>query len=297
MAELWDELGRERYGVDDERTCASATACRSTRSGLTEAQPENNVQRIVLEALGVTLGRDARARAIQLPGLERGARAAAPVGPAVVAAHPAGARLRDRPARVPRHLRGLEGDGRARRRAARGRARARWRVVAEHGGAVEAVPYMKAALVESHRERVRRDRGGRADRRRHEPLHRDRALAADRGRRGRHPRRRPRGRGRADRRAARLARGARPGRGRRRARASSRACRARERREHHARDDRRRPRRARRPASGRGALRDVFGEYRAPTGVGEAAGRRATTRSSRSCATRSSACRRRSAGG
>ena len=61
------------------------------------------------------------------PGLERGARPAAPVGPAVVAAHPAGARLRDRPARVPGHLRGLEGDGRPRRRAARGRPRRRWR--------------------------------------------------------------------------------------------------------------------------------------------------------------------------
>ncbi len=59
--------------------------------------------------------------------LERGARAAAPVGPAVVAADPADPRLRDRPARVPRHLRGLEGDGRAGGRAGRGRARARWR--------------------------------------------------------------------------------------------------------------------------------------------------------------------------
>ena len=46
---------------------ASATACRSTRSGLTEAQPENNVQRIVLEMLAVTLSKDARARAVQLP--------------------------------------------------------------------------------------------------------------------------------------------------------------------------------------------------------------------------------------
>ena len=55
--------------------------------------------------------------------LERGARPPAPVGPAVVAAHAAGARVRDRPARVPRHLRGLGRDGRARRRAARGRAR------------------------------------------------------------------------------------------------------------------------------------------------------------------------------
>ena len=57
------------------------------------------------------------------PGLERGARPAAAVGPAVVAADPAGAGLRDRPARVPRHLRGLRGDGRAGGRAARGRAR------------------------------------------------------------------------------------------------------------------------------------------------------------------------------
>ena len=55
-------------------------------------------------------------------GLERGARPAAAVGPAVEPADPAGARVRDRPARVPRHLRGLEGDGRPRRRAGRGRA-------------------------------------------------------------------------------------------------------------------------------------------------------------------------------
>jgi (2R)-ethylmalonyl-CoA mutase len=46
---------------------ASATACRSTRSGLTEQQPENNVPRIVLESLGVTLSKSARARAMQLP--------------------------------------------------------------------------------------------------------------------------------------------------------------------------------------------------------------------------------------
>ena len=48
-------------------SAGSATACRSTPSGLTEAQPENNVQRIVLEMLGVTLSKDARARAVQLP--------------------------------------------------------------------------------------------------------------------------------------------------------------------------------------------------------------------------------------
>ncbi len=66
--------------------------------------------------------RRARARAAAA-GLERGARAAAAVGPAVVAADPADPGLRDRRARVPRHLRGLEGDGRAGVRAGRGRAR------------------------------------------------------------------------------------------------------------------------------------------------------------------------------
>src|SRR5262249_10188421 len=80
--------------------------------------------------------------------LERGARAAPALGPAVVAADPADPRLRDRPARVPRHLRGLEGDGRA------GGARREMAIVAEHGGAVEAVSYMKTQLVESHRARV-----------------------------------------------------------------------------------------------------------------------------------------------
>ena len=61
-------------------------------------------------------------------GLERGAGPAAAVGPAVEPADPAGARVRDRPARVPRHLRGLEGDGWARRRAGRRapRRRCRW---------------------------------------------------------------------------------------------------------------------------------------------------------------------------
>src|SRR6266496_2584565 len=67
MARLWDELGRERYGVADERHRRFRYGVQVNSLGLTEAQPENNVQRIVLEALGVTLSRDARARAVQLP--------------------------------------------------------------------------------------------------------------------------------------------------------------------------------------------------------------------------------------
>ena len=67
MGELWDELGRERYGVEDPKQRRFRYGVQVNRLGLTESQPENNVQRIVLEALAVTLGRNARARAIQLP--------------------------------------------------------------------------------------------------------------------------------------------------------------------------------------------------------------------------------------
>src|SRR5450755_4168644 len=67
MSILWEELGRERYGVEDPRHLRFRYGVQVNSLGLTEAQPENNVQRIVLEALAVTLGRDARARVIQLP--------------------------------------------------------------------------------------------------------------------------------------------------------------------------------------------------------------------------------------
>src|SRR4051812_37767120 len=67
MARLWDELGRERYSVADERHRRFRYGVQVNSLGLTESQPENNVQRIVLEALAVTLGRSARARAGPLP--------------------------------------------------------------------------------------------------------------------------------------------------------------------------------------------------------------------------------------
>src|SRR5437762_2065745 len=67
MSILWEEIGRERYRVSDPRHLRFRYGVQVNSLGLTEAQPENNVQRIVLEALAVTLGRDARARAIQLP--------------------------------------------------------------------------------------------------------------------------------------------------------------------------------------------------------------------------------------
>src|SRR6516165_1296478 len=67
FARLWDTITRERYGVADPARRRFRYGVQVNSLGLTEAQPENNVQRIVLEMLAVTLSRDARARAIQLP--------------------------------------------------------------------------------------------------------------------------------------------------------------------------------------------------------------------------------------
>jgi len=64
---LWDRICLERYGVEDPKLRRFRYGVQVNSLGLTEAQPENNVTRIVLEALGVTLSRDARARAMQLP--------------------------------------------------------------------------------------------------------------------------------------------------------------------------------------------------------------------------------------
>ncbi len=67
FVQLWDEITRERYGVTDEKMRRFRYGVQVNSLGLTEAQPENNVQRIVLEMLGVTLSKNARARALQLP--------------------------------------------------------------------------------------------------------------------------------------------------------------------------------------------------------------------------------------
>jgi len=159
MAVLWEELGRERYGVSDEKALRFRYGVQVNSLGLTESQPENNVQRIVLEALAVTLGRDARARAIQLPawnealGLPRPWDQQWSLRIQQVLAFETD--LLEYPdifegSKVMEGLVGelLEG------------ARAEMAVVAEHGGAVKGVDYMKAALVDSHRERIRRIEDG-----------------------------------------------------------------------------------------------------------------------------------------
>ena len=67
FVQLWDEITQERYGITDPKQRRFRFGVQVNSLGLTEAQPENNVQRIVLEMLAVTLSKDARARAIQLP--------------------------------------------------------------------------------------------------------------------------------------------------------------------------------------------------------------------------------------
>jgi (2R)-ethylmalonyl-CoA mutase len=67
FAELWDEICRDRYGVEDAKLRRFRYGVQVNSLGLTEPQPENNVYRILLEMLAVTLSKDARARAVQLP--------------------------------------------------------------------------------------------------------------------------------------------------------------------------------------------------------------------------------------
>ena len=67
FAELWDEICRERYGVEEEKFRRFRYGVQVNSLGLTEQQPENNVYRILLEMLAVTLSKNARARAVQLP--------------------------------------------------------------------------------------------------------------------------------------------------------------------------------------------------------------------------------------
>jgi len=67
FTEMWEKLGRERYGVKDEKMLRFRYGVQVNSLGLTERQPENNIQRIVLEMLAVVLSKGARARAVQLP--------------------------------------------------------------------------------------------------------------------------------------------------------------------------------------------------------------------------------------
>jgi (2R)-ethylmalonyl-CoA mutase len=153
MGGLWEQIGRERYGVTEESFLRMRYGVQVNSLGLTEAQPENNVIRIVLEALAVTIGRDARARALQLPawnealGLPRPWDQQWSLRIQQILAHETD--LLEYPdifegSRVMDGLVAELTDG----------ARAEMAIVEQRGGAIAAVPYMKTQLVESHRARV-----------------------------------------------------------------------------------------------------------------------------------------------
>jgi ethylmalonyl-CoA mutase len=159
MSRLWEDIGRSRYGVDEDRYLRFRYGVQVNSLGLTEAQPENNIIRIVLEALAVTMGRDARARAIQLPawnealGLPRPWDQQWSLRIQQILAHETDLLEYPDIFRGSKVMDGLVEELMA-------GARQEMAVVAERGGAVEAVPYMKTQLVESHRERVRRIEAG-----------------------------------------------------------------------------------------------------------------------------------------
>jgi (2R)-ethylmalonyl-CoA mutase len=155
MGRLWTQIGRERYGVEEEKYLRFRYGVQVNSLGLTESQPENNVPRIVVEALAVSLSRDARARAIQLPAWNEALGLPRPWDQQWSLRIQQILAFETDLLEYPDIFEGskvMEGlvteltEG----------ARAEMAVVAEHGGAVDAVEYMKARMVESHRERVAR---------------------------------------------------------------------------------------------------------------------------------------------
>jgi (2R)-ethylmalonyl-CoA mutase len=155
MGQLWEELGRDRYGVENAKQRRFRYGVQVNSLGLTEAQPENNVYRIALEALAVTLGRSARARALQLPawnealGLPRPWDQQWSLRLQQILAYETDLLEYPDIFEGSHVMEGLVAELVA-------GSRREMQNVAELGGAVQAVDYMKSALVESHRERWRR---------------------------------------------------------------------------------------------------------------------------------------------
>lgn len=156
MTALWAEIGRDRYGIEDEKQLRLRYGVQVNSLGLTEAQPENNIVRIALEALGVTLSKNARARSLQLPAWNE----------ALGLPRPWDQQLSLRTQQILAYETDLleypdifEGsrvvEGRSDELLAE--ARAEMQKVLDMGGAVAAVEnaYMKQALVESHTRRLR----------------------------------------------------------------------------------------------------------------------------------------------
>ncbi|MGB8623492.1 MAG: protein meaA [Paracoccaceae bacterium] len=159
FVELWDEICRERYDVEDPKFRRFRYGVQVNSLGLTEQQPENNVYRILLEMLAVTLSKNARARAVQLPawnealGLPRPWDQQWSLRMQQILAYETdlleyGDLFDGNPA-VSAKVEALK-DG----------ARAELAQIDSMGGAVAAIGYMKSRLVESNAERIARIEGG-----------------------------------------------------------------------------------------------------------------------------------------
>ena len=159
FVELWDEICRDRYGVEDPKFRRFRYGVQVNSLGLTEQQPENNVYRILIEMLAVTLSKNARARAVQLPawnealGLPRPWDQQWSLRMQQILAYETdlleyGDLFDGNPA-VTAKVEALK-DG----------ARAELALIDGMGGAVAAIDYMKSRLVEANAERIARIEGG-----------------------------------------------------------------------------------------------------------------------------------------
>jgi (2R)-ethylmalonyl-CoA mutase len=159
FTELWDEICRERYGVTDAKNRMFRYGVQVNSLGLTEPQPENNVYRILIAALGVTLSRNARCRALQLPawnealGLPRPWDQQWSLRMQQVLAYETDlldyADIFDGSAEIARKVEALKEQ-----------ARSELATIESMGGAVAAIDYMKRRLVESNAARLRQIESG-----------------------------------------------------------------------------------------------------------------------------------------
>jgi (2R)-ethylmalonyl-CoA mutase len=159
FTELWEEIGRERYGVDDPKHLMFRYGVQVNSLGLTEQQPENNVTRILLEMLAVTLSKRARARAVQLPawnealGLPRPFDQQWSLRMQQILAYETDlleyGDIFDGAPEIARKVDELKTE-----------ARSELSAIERMGGAVAAIDYMKRRLVESNTARLRRIEAG-----------------------------------------------------------------------------------------------------------------------------------------
>jgi ethylmalonyl-CoA mutase len=159
FVEMWDRITHERYGVTDPKLRRFRYGVQVNSLGLTEQQPENNISRILIEMLGVTLSKDARARAVQLPAWNE----------ALGLPRPWDQQLSLRMQQVLAFETDLlenddlfEGSVVMDRKVAGliEEAQALLDEVLEHGGAIDSVDLMKGELVRSNAERLRRIESG-----------------------------------------------------------------------------------------------------------------------------------------